>query len=94
MADAVETILSDLQIDCDKQECDMEVDPVASDGARQKLELKVSQLLSELIDTERNYVQDLQQVDLALYILLIVSVKCWKVSIMIKGTCLHILKVS
>ena len=61
MGKIVEHFIRGLQQDCERLR--HEKDNSAFDyGARKKLETKLYQLISELIDTERKYVADLEEV--------------------------------
>ena len=58
MTQIVEQLSTELKIDCDE-----EIEKEERDSCDRKMqETKLSQLLSELLDTERKYVQDLEQV--------------------------------
>ena len=61
MEKIVEDFISGLQQDCERLRHDKD-NSAADSGAIKKQETKLYQLLSELIDTERKYVADLEQV--------------------------------
>ena len=61
MGKIVEHFLAGLQKDCEKLRQDREGSAEES-AERKKKETKLYQLLSELIETERKYVADLEQV--------------------------------
>ena len=61
MGKLVEHFISGLQQDCEKIRQDKE-DKTSDSDARKKNETKLYQLLSELIETERKYVRDLEEV--------------------------------
>ena len=61
MGKIFEHFISGLQQDCEKIRQDNE-DKASDSDDRRKKETKLYQLLSELIETERKYVRDLEEV--------------------------------
>ena len=61
MGKIVEHFISGLQQDCEQLRQQRELGVLDSE-VRRKKELKLYQQLSELLDTERKYVEDLEQV--------------------------------